>query len=76
MSVVQSLDRSIPETSCPGGGGDVFFIFCQQPVDDLVSLCPGHSLPRYRMAGRTSFATTEKYAHLAPDHLQGAVVNL
>ena len=59
-----------------GGGGDVFFIFCQQPVDDLVSLCPGHSLPRYRMAGHASFATTEKYAHLAPDHLQGAVVNL
>lgn len=28
------------------------------------------------LAGHASFTTTEKYAHLAPDHLQGAAVNL
>jgi len=28
------------------------------------------------LAGHASFTTTEKYAHLAPDHLKGAVVDL
>ena len=33
---MRSSDRSIPETSCPRGGGDVFFIFCQQQYRECV----------------------------------------